>query len=96
MLGLKKKIKLTDDERRIILYALNDFRTESLKDGKYVDIINEAMCKVKPKMKVEKDILGVTINSLVNIKEKVEAENYDTSIIKDLILKLYAIYKTTK
>ena len=39
MLGIKKKIKLTDDERRIILYALNDFRTESLKDGKYVDII---------------------------------------------------------
>ena len=54
------------------------------------------MCKVKPKMKVEKDILGVTINSLVNIKEKVEAQNYDTSIIKDLILKLYEIYKTTK
>ena len=54
MLGIKKKIKLTDDERRIILYALNDFRTESLKDGKYVDIINEAMCKVKPKMKAKK------------------------------------------
>ena len=55
MFSIKKKIKLTDDERRIILYALNDFRTESLKEGKYVDIINEAMCKVKPKMKIEKE-----------------------------------------
>ena len=51
MFKFKKKIKLTYDERRIILYSLNDFRTKILKEGKCVDVINEAMCEVKPKMK---------------------------------------------
>ncbi len=96
MFGIKKKINLTYEERRIIFYALNEFRTKSLKEGKCVDVIEETICKVKPKRNAEKDIIGVTVNALINMKEKADAENYDTSVIKDLILKLYEIYKTLK
>lgn len=96
MFGIRKKIKLTYDERRIIFYALNNFRTKTLKEGKCVDVINEAMCAVKPKMKAKKDIIGVTVNALIDMKEKTDTENIDTSEIKDLILKLYEEYKTLK
>ncbi len=96
MFKIKKKIKLTYDERRIILYSLNDFRTKILKEGKCVDVINEAMCEVKPKMKAKKDIIGVIVNALINMKEEADAENLDTAVIKDLILKLYEEYKTLK
>lgn len=96
MFGIRKKIKLTYDERRIMFYALNNFRTKILKEGKCVDIINEAMCAVKPKMKAKKDIIGVTVNALIDMKEKTDTENIDTSEIKDLILKLYEEYKTLK
>ena len=40
MFWSKKKILLTDEEQRIVLYALNDFRTELLSEGRYVDVIN--------------------------------------------------------
>lgn len=96
MFGIRKKIKLTEDERRIMFYALNDFRTKILKEGKCVDVINEAMCAVKSKMKAKKDLIGVTVNALIYMKEKADAEKLDTSVIKDLILKLYEEYKTLK
>ena len=96
MFGIRKKIKLTEDERRIMFYALNDFRTTIFKEGKCVDVINEAMCAVKPKMKAKKDLIGVTVNALIYMKEKADTENLDTSVIKDLILKLYEEYKALK
>lgn len=96
MFGSKKKIILTDEERRIIFYALNDFRNELLNEGKYVDVINEAMSQVKPKMKVDKYILGATINALIKWRDKTNAENNNASMINDLILKLYEVHKTLK
>lgn len=96
MFKSKKKIDLTDDEQKIIFYALNELRTKSLKEGKYVDVINETISKVRTKMKVDKYILGTIINALINMRETINAEIYDTSIIQDLILKLYEIHKTLK
>ena len=96
MFKCKKKIILTDEERRIIFYALNDFRTELLKENKYADVVNEAMSKVKLKMKADKYDLGVIINALNKKREKIIAENNDTSIINDLILRLLEIHKTLK
>ena len=96
MFGRKKKVILTDEEKRIIFYALNDFRTELLNEGRYVDVINEAMGKVKTKMKADRYVLGAIINALVKRREKINVENNDTSMIDDLILRLLKIHKTLK
>ena len=96
MFGRKKKVILTDEEKRIIFYALNDFRTELLNEGRYVDIINEAMGKVKTKMKADRYVLGAIINALVKRREKINVENNDTSMIDDLILRLLKIHETLK
>ena len=96
MFGRKKKVILTDEEKRIIFYALNDFRTELLNEGRYVDVINEAMGKVKTKMKADRYVLGAIINALVKRREKINVENKDTSMIDDLILRLLKIHETLK
>ena len=96
MFGRKKKVILTDEEKRIIFYALNDFRTELLNKGRYVDVINEAMGKVKTKMKADRYVLGAIINALVKRREKINVENNDTSMIDDLILRLLKIHETLK
>ena len=96
MFGRKKKVILTDEEKRIIFYALNDFRTELLNEGRYVDVINEAMGKVKKKMKADRYVLGAIINALVKRREKINVENNDTSMIDDLILRLLKIHETLK
>ena len=96
MFGRKNKVILTDEEKRIIFYALNDFRTELLNEGRYVDVINEAMGKVKTKMKADRYVLGAIINALVKRREKINVENNDTSMIDDLILRLLKIHETLK
>ena len=96
MFGRKKKVILTDEEKRIIFYALNDFRTELLNEGRYVDVINEAMGKVKTKMKADRYVLGAIINALVKRREKINVENTDTSMIDELILRLLKIHETLK
>lgn len=96
MFGRKNKVILTDEEKRIIFYALNDFRTELLNEGRYVDVINEAMDKVKTKMKADRYVLGAIINALVKRREKINVENNDTSMIDDLILRLLKIHETLK
>ena len=96
MFGRKKKVILTDEEKRIIFYALNDFRTELLNEGRYVDVINEAMGKVKTKMKADRYVLGAIINALVKRREKINVQNNDTSMIDDLILRLLKIHETLK
>ena len=61
MFGSKKKIVITEEEQRIVLYALNDFRTELLNEGRYVDVIDEAISKVRTKMKVDRYVLGALV-----------------------------------
>ena len=61
-----------------------------------VDVINEAMGKVKTKMKADRYVLGAIINALVKRREKINVENNDTSMIDDLILRLLKIHETLK
>lgn len=96
MFGSKKKIVITEEEQRIVLYALNDFRTELLNEGRYVDVIDEAISKVRTKMKVDRYVLGAIINALIKKKKRITLENNDTSTIDDLILKLVKIHETLK
>ena len=43
MFKKKVKIELSDEEQRIILYALNELRTELIQENKYTDVANEAI-----------------------------------------------------
>ena len=54
MFKRKKKIELSNEELRIILYSLTNFRNALLKENKYADSINEIIAKLKNKMKVHK------------------------------------------
>lgn len=96
MFGSKKKIVITEEEQRIVLYALNDFRTELLNEGRYVDVIDEAISKVRTKMKVDRYVLGAIINALIKKRKRITLENNNTSTIDDLILKLVKIHETLK
>ena len=48
----KYRIYLTCEERRMLLNNLNDFRNKLIAEGKYTDLLDEAIIKVanaKPK-----------------------------------------------
>ncbi len=92
MFKSKKKIELNNDELRIMLYSLTDFRNALLKENKYPDPVNEVMAKLKNKMKVDKYDLGIMINGLNKKRETMIAENEDISVIDDLLLKLIKIH----
>ena len=92
----RKKVELTYNEQKIILYALIDFRNELLKENKYADVVNEAIGKLKSKMKADRYVIGVIINALNSKREKEVAEKQDTSTLDYLILKLLNIYETLK
>lgn len=64
MFKKKVKIELSDEEQRIILYALNELRTELIQENKYTDVANEAIGKLKNKMKADRYNLGVILNAL--------------------------------
>ena len=64
MFKKKVKIELSDEEQRIILYALNELRTELIQENKYTDVANEAIWKLKNKMKADRYNLGVILNAL--------------------------------
>ena len=91
MFNNKKKIELNDEELRIVLYALNDFRNAVLKENKSADVISEVLCKLKNKMKVDKYELGAIINGLDRKRKIMIEKREDTAIISDLLLKLLKI-----
>ena len=90
----KKKIELNNEELRIMLYSLTDFRNALLKENKYADPVNEIMAKLKNKMKVDKYDLGVMINGLDTRRTALTDDNQDTSAIDYLLLKLIKIHET--
>lgn len=96
MFKSKKKIELNNDELRIMLYSLTDFRNALLKENKYPDPVNEVMAKLKNKMKVDKYDLGIMINGLDKRRKTMIDENKDISVIDDLLLKLLKIHETLK
>ena len=91
MFNNKKKIELNDEELRIVLYALNDFRNAVLKENKSANVISEVICKLKNKMKVDKYELGAIINGLDRKRKIMIEKREDTAIISDLLLKLLKI-----
>ena len=96
MLKKKVKIELSDEEQRIILYALNELRTELIQENKYTDVVNEAIGKLKNKMKADRYNLGVIINSLDRKRKNELAKGNDIEQMDYLILRLLKIYETLK
>lgn len=96
MLKKKVKIELSNEEQRIILYALNELRTELIQENKYTDVVNEAIGKLKVKMKADRYNLGVILNALDRKRKNELARGQDTEQMDYLILRLLKIYKTLK
>ena len=42
----KTKIALTDFERKVIVFALNELRNRLIRDGRYTDAVDEALIKI--------------------------------------------------
>ena len=91
MFSNKKKIELNDEELRIVLYALNDFRNDILKENRPADAISDVILKLKNKIKVDKYDLGIIINGLDRKRKVMVEKNEDTSIINNLLLRLLKI-----
>ena len=91
MFNSKKKIEFNNEELRIVLYALNDFRNKLLSENKYADAVNEVIPKLKNKMKVDKYDLGIIINGLDQKRKSMLAANENTSVIDELLLRLLKI-----
>lgn len=91
MFKSKKKVEFNDEELRTILHALNDFRTDLLKEEKIVDPINEVIVKLDNKMKVTKGELAVMINGLDYKRKALLNEGQDTPEIDVLLLKIIDI-----
>lgn len=96
MFKKKVKIELSDEEQRIILYALNELRTELIQENKYMDVANEAIGKLKNKMKADRYNLGVILNALDRKRKNELAKGNDTEQMNYLILRLLKIYETLK
>ena len=91
MFNSKKKIEFNNEELRIVLYALNDFRNKLLSENKYAYAVNEVIPKLKNKMKVDKYDLGIIINGLDQKRKAMLAANENTSVIDELLLRLLKI-----
>lgn len=96
MFKKKVKIELSDEEQRIILYALNELRTELIQENKYTDVANEVIGKLKNKMKADRYNLGVILNALDRKRKNELAKGNDTEQMNYLILRLLKIYETLK
>lgn len=96
MFKKKVKIELSDEEQRIILYALNELRTELIQENKYTYVANEAIGKLKNKMKADRYNLGVILNALDKKRKNELAKGNDTEQMNYLILRLLKIYETLK
>ena len=96
MLKKKVKIELSNEEQRIILYALNELRTGLIQENKYTDVVNEAIGKLKNKMKADRYDLAVILNALDRKRKNELARGQDTEQMDYLILRLLKIYKTVK
>lgn len=93
MFKSKKKIEFNDEELRIIIYSLTEFRNQALNESKNADGINEVIAKSKNKMKVDKYDLGIMINGLNQRRKTTLAEDGNTTVINELLSKLLEVYK---
>ena len=42
----KTRIRLNEAEWRLLLYALNELKTELISEGRYTDVVDEVMMKI--------------------------------------------------
>ena len=42
----KTRIHLNEAEWRVLLYALNELKTELISEGRYTDVVDEVMMKI--------------------------------------------------
>jgi hypothetical protein len=42
----KNRIRLNEAEWRLLLYALNELKTELINEGRYTDVVDEVMIKI--------------------------------------------------
>jgi len=42
----KTRISLNEAEWRLLLYALNELKTELINEGRYTDVVDEVMLKI--------------------------------------------------
>ena len=43
---MKKRVLLNEAEWRLVLYALNELRTDLINEGRYTDVVDELMLKI--------------------------------------------------
>lgn len=46
MAGCKVKLRMTHDEIRILVFALNELRTSLIREGRYTDAVDELLTKL--------------------------------------------------
>ena len=46
MLGNTVKLKMTYDEIRVLVYALNELRNSLIEEGRYTDAVDELLIKL--------------------------------------------------
>jgi len=42
----KTKLALTDEQRKVVVFALNELRNRLIRDGRYTDAVDETLLKV--------------------------------------------------
>ena len=87
----KKKIIFTDVEVKLLLLALNNFRSSLIKEKEYTDGVDDILIKLKSKMKVDKNELGIMMLSLDKYNGEI-TENVLESI-ENLKSKIIEVYK---
>ena len=46
MLNRKDRIKVTDDEKNVLILALNELRNKLIAEGRYTDAVDELMLRL--------------------------------------------------
>lgn len=96
MFNNKKKIEFDDEELSMILHSLIDYRNDVIKENGYTDAFDEFIPRLKNKMKLDENDLGLIINGLNKKRERLSNEDEEYLKICNLLLKLIDIKETIK
>jgi len=86
----KLKFEFSDNERSLILEALNIFRNNLAFQGRTTDAIDEILIKLSDKSKVEFDRIetNIMINTLNNLRFFIKLKQQSPNEVNDILLKL--------
>ena len=96
MFSNKKKIEFNNEELRITLVALNNFRSSFLGQVEMTDPIEEVLCKLKSKMKIDRYEHGLIVNGLYQYYKELQEQDKNLSIVGELITRLLEVGKSFK